>query len=577
MASVTRRIANAEIADRFARLADLLELQDDNPFRVRAYRNAARVISGLSRPLADLVAEEADLEVLPGIGEAIAEKIHVIVETGRLPALDEAAKKTPLVLTDLLRIPGLGPKRVKELYDSLDVKSGAELKQAAEDGRLAELPGFGEKLATKIASALANLAEEQTRFRLADAENLAQPLIEYLEKLPGVQRVVIAGSLRRRRETVGDLDILVIAKNGRKILEKLAKFESVRDVVSLGDTRATVHIAMNLQVDVRVVAAVSFGAALYYFTGSKAHNVAVRRIAQEKKFKLNEYGLYRGEKRIAGKTEKELAKALGLAWIPPELRENTGEIEAALRGKLPKLIELSDLRGDLHSHTTATDGHDSLEDMAQAARERGYEYLAITDHTRSTRIANGLDPKRLRKELEAVDHLNEGFKDFRLLKSAETDILEDGSLDLPDDVLGELDFVLGTIHSHFELSEAKQTRRLLKAFDNPLLSGLAHPTARQIGQREPIRFDIEKVFAAAAERHIFLEVNGQPARLDLNDLHCRHAREMGVMLAISSDSHSTSDLAKIRFAVDQARRGWIEAKDVINTRPLKEFLERLRS
>ncbi|MGH8427938.1 MAG: DNA polymerase/3'-5' exonuclease PolX [Gammaproteobacteria bacterium] len=573
---MARRIANAEIADKFDRLADLLELQDDNPFRVRAYRNAARVISGLPRPLADLVAEESDLEVLPGIGEAIAEKIHVIVETGRLPALDEAAKKTPLVLTDLLRIPGLGPKRVKELHDALGVKNAADVKRATEDGRLAGLPGFGEKLAAKIAGAISNLAGEQGRFRLADAENLARPLVEYLKDLKGVRRVVIAGSLRRRRETVGDLDVLITAKNGKEILDKFAKFEGVRDVVSLGTTRATVHLAMNLQVDARVVPEASFGAALYYFTGSKAHNVAVRRIAQEKKLKLNEYGLYRGEKRIAGKNEKELAKALGLAWIPPDLRENTGEIEVALKGKLPRLIELSDLRGDLHSHTTATDGHDSLEDMAQAARERGYEYLAVTDHTRSTRVANGLDPKRLRKELEVIDRLNEGFKDFRLLKSAETDILEDGSLDLPDDVLGELDFVLGTIHSHFELSEAKQTRRLLKAFDNPLLAGLAHPTARNIGRREPIRFDVEKVFSAAAELGIFLEVNSQPARLDLNDTHCRHAKEMGVQLAISSDSHSTSDLAKIRFAVDQARRGWIEAKDVINTRPLKKFLKRLR-
>lgn len=573
---MAKRIANAEIADKFERLADLLELQDENPFRVRAYRNAARVIAGHARPLADLVAEEAALDELPGVGEAIAEKIKTIVATGKLPALEAAAKKTPLVLTDLMRTPGLGPKRVKELYDALGVESGAELKQAAEDGRLAALPGFGEKLAMKIASALANLGEEQTRFRLADAENLAQPLIEFLEKLPGVEKVVIAGSLRRRRETVGDLDVLVIAKEGRKILEKLSKFERVRDVVSLGGTRATVHVAMNLQVDVRVVPAVSFGAALYYFTGSKAHNVAVRRIAQDKKLKLNEYGLFRGEKRIAGKTEEALSKALGFEWIPPELREDAGEIEAARKNKLPKLVELSDLRGDLHSHTTATDGHASLEDMARAAQERGYDYLAITDHTRSTRVANGLDAKRLRKELEKIDRLNEGFKGFRLLKSAETDILEDGSLDLPDSVLKKLDFVLGTIHAHFELSEPKQTKRILKAFDNPLLTGLAHPTARHIGKREPIHFDVEKVFGAAAEGGIFLEVNGQPARLDLNDVLCRHAKDMGVMLALSSDSHSSSDLAKIRFAVGQARRGWVEATDVINTRPLAAFLKLLR-
>jgi DNA polymerase (family X) len=570
---MVRRIANAEIADKFDRLADLLELQDDNPFRVRAYRNAARTLAGLSRPLADLVAEGADLDEIPGVGEAIAEKIKTIVASGKLPALDEAAKKTPLVLTDLMRIPGLGPKRVRELYETLEVKSAADVRRAAEDGRLAQLPGFGEKLAAKIGEAVKSLADEQKRFRLPDAEGLARPLVEYLEGLAGVQRVVIAGSLRRRRETVGDIDVLVVAKRGRKILEQLAKFEGVRDVVSLGDTRATVHLAMNLQVDVRVVPETSFGAALYYFTGSKAHNVAVRRIAQNRKLKLNEYGLYRGDKRIAGKTEEEVAKALGLAWIPPELREDAGEIEAARKNRLPKLVELSDLRGDLHSHTTETDGHDSLEAMAKAARERGYKYLAVTDHTRSTRIANGMDAKRLRKELERIDRLNDTFKSFRLLKSAETDILEDGSLDLPDEVLGELDFVLGTVHAHFDLVPAKQTRRLLTAFDNRLFSGLAHPTARHIGQREPIRFDADKVFAAAAERGIFLEVNGQPARLDLNDVLCRHAREKNVMLAISSDSHSTSDLAKIRFGVDQARRGWIEVEQVINTRPLGALLK----
>ena len=570
------RIANAEIADKFERLADLLELQDDNPFRVRAYRNAARMIAGYARPLADMVAEGADLDALPGIGEAIAEKIAVIVHTGRLPALEEAAKITPLVLTDLMRIPGLGPKRVKELYDALDIKSTADIARFAKSGRLAELPGFGDKLAAKIAGAVENLAEEQKRFRLADAENLAAPLLEYLGGLAGVKRVVVAGSLRRRRETVGDIDILVTAKNGAEILEKLTRFEGVREVVSRGDTRATVILAMHLQVDVRVVPEVSFGAALYYFTGSKAHNVAVRRIAQEKKLKLNEYGLYRGERRVAGKTEEELSKALGFAWIPPELRENAGEIEAARAQRLPKLVTLEDLRGDLHSHTTATDGHASLAEMAKAARERGYRYLAVTDHTRSTRVANGQDPKRLRRQLAEIDRLNETFDGFRLLKSAETDILEDGSLDLPDEVLAELDFVLGTIHSHFDLPEKKQTRRILTAFDHPLLSGLAHPTARQIGEREPARFDFDRVCRAAAERGIFLEVNGQPARLDLNDSHCRRARELGVMLAISSDSHSVSDLAKIRFGVDQARRGWIEKDDVINTRPLAKLLKLLR-
>ncbi|MGH8234957.1 MAG: DNA polymerase/3'-5' exonuclease PolX [Rhodanobacteraceae bacterium] len=573
---MVRHVANTEIADKFERLADLLELQGDNPFRVHAYRNAARVIAGHPRALADLVAEGADLDKLPGVGEAIAEKITSIVETGKLPALEKAARKTPLVLTDLMRVPGLGPKRVKQLHDALDVKGANDIVRAAKNGKLAMLPGFGEKLAGKIASAIEQLAGEQQRFRLSEAENLAAPLVEYLQGLDGVERVVIAGSLRRRKETVGDIDIVVTAKDGEAVLKQLTKFDGVRDVVSQGDTRATVILSMNLQVDVRVVPEAAFGAAMYYFTGSRSHNIAVRRIAQDKGLKLNEYGLYRGNKRVAGKTEEAIFKALGMAWIPPELREANGEIDAARKSRLPTLIAIEDLRGDLHSHTNATDGHARLEDMAAAARKRGYAYLAITDHTRSTRVAHGLDPKRLRRELEKIDRLNEGFKGFRLLKSAETDILEDGSLDLPDSLLKELDFVLGALHSHFNLSLKKQTKRVLKAFENPLLSGLAHPTARQIGEREPVNFDFEKICEAAAERGIFLEVNGQPARLDLDDWHCRMAKEMGVMLAISSDAHSTNDLDKIRFGVDQARRGWVEAKDVINTRPLREFMKLLR-
>ncbi len=570
------RITNAEIADTFERLADLLELQEANPFRVRAYRNAARVIENHAQPLAELVEEGADLDELPSIGEGIAEKITTLVNTGKLPALDEAARKTPLVLTDLMRIPGLGPKRVKELYDTLHIKSTEDILRAARRGKLAELPGFGDKLATKIADAVEHLAGEQKRFRLDEAETLAAPLVEYLQNLEHVKQVVIAGSFRRRKETVGDIDIVVTAKDGGTVLKQLTQFNGVREVVSQGETRATVMLGMNLQVDVRVVPEVSFGAALYYFTGSKAHNIVLRRMAQDKLLKLNEYGLYRGEKRIAGKTEEDLSKAFGMAWIPPELREDNGEIEAALKKKLPKLITLKDLRGDLHSHTTATDGHASLEEMAAAARELGYAYLAITEHTASTRIANGLDPKALRKHLAKIDKLNETFKGFRLLKSAETDILEDGSLDLPDDVLAELDFVLGSIHAHFDLPEAKQTKRILKAFDHSRFSGLAHPTARHIGQREPIRMNFEKVCAAAAERGIFLEINGQPKRLDLNDTHCRLARDMGVMLVISSDAHSTADLDTIRYGVDQARRGWIEAGDVLNTLPLNKLLKKIR-
>lgn len=569
---MARHIANAGIADKFERLADLLELQGDNPFRVGAYRNSARVIAAHARPFSELVAEGADLSKLPSIGEAIAAKIATIVETGRLPALDQAARKTPLVLTDLMRIPGLGPKRVKQLYDSLRVKSADDIARAAKNGKLAGLPGFGDKLAAKIAAAVAQPDGNPQRFPLAEAERIAVPLVEYLQELANTRRVAVAGSMRRRKESVGDIDIVVVAKDGNMILRQLAQFDGVRDVVSQGGTRATVILAMGLQVDVRVVPEASFGAALYYFTGSRAHCIAVRRIAQGKGLKLNEYGLYRDRRRIAGRTEESLSRALGMAWIPPELREDDGEIEAAQQRRIPELVQVDDLRGDLHCHASASDGDNGLEAMAAAARKRGYAYLAITDSIRPDG-ASRADAKRLRRQLERIDRLNEGFKGFRLLKSVEAGIREDGSLDVPEGVLDQLDLVLGTLHSHPGLSSAKQTRRILKAFDHPRLSGLAFQAPPPNDPSQPLDFDFRKICEAAAGRGIFLEVNGHSVQAGLDRSRCRMATDMGVMLAISSDA---GELAGIRHGVDQARRGWIEAADVVNTRPLRALLKLLR-
>lgn len=575
--SVGKQIANAEIARALDQLADLLELQNDNPFRVRAYRNAARSIANETRSVAERIAEGFDPDDLPGVGEGIAARIQTLVETGHLPDLDTANRKWPASLIDLLQVPNLGPKRVRSLYQALNITTLAELKKAVDDGHVADLPGFGSKLATKIGDAIQHVEEATRRFRLADAESLAAPLMEFLQRLTGVSRAEIAGSLRRRKETVGDLDIVLEARDPHETLARVVQYSGIRDVASRGPTRATVHLAMGLQVDIRVISSPSFGAALYYFTGSKAHNVAVRKIAQAMGLKLNEYGLYRGTHRIAGKSEAEVATALGIEWIPPELREDSGEIEMARQHRLPKLITVDGLRGDLHAHTRESDGHDSLEAMAAAAQRLGYQYLAITDHTQSTRIASGLNAARLLGQIQAIDRLNQQFDGFRLLKSAETDILRDGSLDLPDSILKKLDFVLATIHSDFGLSESEQTRRLLKAFDNPLVKGLAHPTCRLIGERPPIKFDQDSVFRAAAAREIFLEVNSQPARLDLNDQLCRHAVQLGVALAISSDAHSVADLAKVRYGVDQARRGWVEAEHVVNTQSLSHLQRALRN
>lgn len=569
-------VQNAEIAALFTRYADLLEVEDANPFRVRAYRNAARVVGGDSRSMADLLSAGRDLTELPGIGKDLAAKIAVIVATGRLPQLEEAQRRTPGALSDLMQLPGLGPKRVRLLYRELKIRSHEDLLRAVRSGRLAELPGFGPKLVQKITDALLHATASPKRIRLADAEQTVKPILANLRRSPGVKSVEVAGSFRRRQETVGDLDILAVTARPAAVMRRFVGYESVAEVLSQGETRSSVRLRSGLQVDLRAVPQESQGAALYYLTGSKAHNIAVRKLAQARGLKINEYGVYRGAKRIAGRSEAELFETLGLAYIPPELRENRGEIAAAARGRLPKLITVADLRGDLHSHTRETDGRDSLRDMADAARARGYEYLAVTDHTRRVGVAHGMDERRLRSQIAVIDRLNAGFRGFRLLKSAEVDILEDGSLDLPDGVLRELDVVVGAVHYGLDMPRARQTRRLLKALDHPRLHILAHPTGRLVDGRRPMDYDFERVLRAVKEHGCHLEVDSQPERLDLDDVHCKLAKEMGIRLVISSDAHSADGLALIRFGVDQARRGWLESRDVLNTLPLSGLLAGLK-
>lgn len=569
-------VDNAEIAELFNRYADLLEIQDANPFRVRAYRNAARVVGASSRGMADLVAEGRDLDELPGIGKDLAAKIATIVRTGALPQLAQLETRVPRALADLMNLPGLGPKRVKLLYRELGIRSFEDLKRAIRTGALQAVPGFGAKTSARIEAALDSRGIAPQRFKLADAEQVAAPLLAYLRGIEGVKTVTIAGSYRRRCETVGDIDILVTARRGVPVMQRFVAYDAVADVLSQGTTRASVRLRNRMQVDLRLVPDASYGAALYYFTGSKSHNIAVRRIAVGRGLKINEYGVHRGEQRIAGRSEEEIFASVGLPYIPPELRENRGEIEAARVGKLPALIELHDLRGDLHAHTTASDGHDSLEAMAAAARKLGRAYLAITDHSQQVRIAHGLDAKAFRAQFAAIDRLNAGFKNFHLLKGAEVDILADGNLDLPDAVLAEMDVVVAAVHYLLDLPAGKQTTRVLKALDNRRVQILAHPTTRLVNERPEFALHLEKILAAAAERGVALEINAHPDRLDLDDVHARAARDAGCKLVISTDAHGTAGLANMRFGVDQARRAWLSRENVLNTLPVEKLLRALR-
>lgn len=567
-----RHIRNSEVAETFNLVANLLDIQGANPFRVRAYRNAARVVAAESRSVAEMAEREHELETLPGVGRDLAGKIAEIVHTGELSMLKELEKKTPASLTSMMRIPALGPKRIRALFEGLGIKNLEELKAAAEAGKIKTLPGFSAKTEKRILEEIAKLRKRgPERVKWAEAEDIVSKLVPYLEEVEGVKRVIVAGSFRRKRETVGDLDILVTCKKGSSVMERFIHYPEVREIVSHGPTRSIVILRSGIQVDVRVVPERSYGAALHYFTGAKNHTITIRAMAIKKGLKINEYGVYRGHKRIAGLTEEEVYRTVGLPYIEPELREGRGEIEAAQKGKLPKLIELKDLRGDLHAHTTATDGRNTLEEMAKAARELGYEYLAITDHSERLTVASGLNEERLMQQIREIDRLNEKLNGIVILKAIEVDIMEDGRLDLPDRVLQHLDLRVCSIHYKFNLSREKQTERLLRAMDSPYCNIIGHLTGRLINQRDAYDLDFERVFEAAKERGVFLEINAQPERLDIDDRICRQAKEMGLKFAISSDAHSTESLKFIRFGVNQARRGWIEANDVINTRPLKEL------
>jgi DNA polymerase (family 10) len=569
-------VLNADIAGIFDEIADFLEIEGENPFRIRAYRNAARTVSGLGSELKDMVAEEEDLTRLPGIGKELAAKIHEILETGTAKALIKLQQRIPQTVIEMLKLPGLGPRRVRILYQELKIENLAQLSEAARQGRIRDQEGFGEKTEKAILEAVEARAQKEKRFKIAAVKPTVDRLIGFVKNVPGVIDAVAAGSYRRCRETVGDLDILVSARKTSPVMKRFLEYDAVAEVLSGGTTRASVVLQSGLQVDVRRVAQSSFGAALQYFTGSKAHNIAIRRLGQQQGLKINEYGVYRFEKQVAGKTEKSVYQAVGLPYIPAELRENRGEIEAAREKRLPELVERKDLKGDLHLHTRASDGHNSIEEMALAARKHGLKYIAVTEHSDQLKVAGGLNPPRLMQQIDEIERLNDQLKGIRILKGLEVEILKDGTLDLPDAVLAKLDLVVGTVHSHLNLPLEKQTERILRAMDQRYFTMLAHPTGRLIDEREPYSVDMNRIIHKARDRGCFLELNSNPRRLDLYDIYCQAAKAEGVLVSINSDAHSTNDFNNLTFGVGQARRGWLEKNDVLNTRPLAQLQKLLK-
>lgn len=571
--TTAKPVENADIARVFREIADLLEIEGENQFRIRAYRNAARVVEESAEPIEEVVRHDGHhLAELPGIGKDLAGKIEEVVRTGTLRLLRELEHEAPPGAAELMRVAGLGPKRARVLCEKLSVRSLAGLKRAARAHHVRDLPGFGARTEEKILRELESRGAEETRLRRATAAEYADAVLEYVRATPGVTQADVGGSYRRCRETVGDIDILAAADHGGPVIERFVNYPTVAEVLARGRTKASVRLKSGLQVDLRVLDDACYGAGLHYFTGSKAHNIAIRRIGQQRGLKINEYGVFRGKRRVAGRTECEVFDSVGLPWIPPELRENRGEIDAARARQLPHLVELSDIHGDLQSHTTDSDGRASLEEMAEAAEAMGYEYLAITDHTPTVRIAGGLDARGFRGQWKRIDKLNARLRKLTLLKGAEVDIHADGTLDLDNATLAAFDIVLVSLHSKLDLPLPAQTKRIVRALGNPWVDVLAHPTGRLIGTRHGAQFDSDVVFRAAADAGVMLEVNAQPERLDVDDIMARAAVVHGVRLTLGTDAHAPAELRFMRWGVDQARRGWVERKDVANTRTLSALL-----
>lgn len=567
-------VHNKDVSDILNELADLLDIEGANEFRVRSYREAAQTIEDLSENVRDKVEEGEDLTEIPGIGESMSDKMEEIVETGSLEQLEEMEQKVPEELSTLLNLEGLGPERVKDLHQELGIDSREDLEEAVENKEIRELEGFGKKTEANIREELERSDGEEERTMFSVAEEYAESLLEYLEQIEEIADVEMAGSYRRRKETVGDLDILVLCDDSEKVMDHYTSFEDVEEVVSKGETKSTIRLKSGLQVDLRVIAEESYGAAMMYFTGSKDHNIELRDRALDRDMKLNEYGLFdEDDEPVAQETEEEIYEVLDLSWITPELRENRGEVKVAEKGELPDLVTPEEMKGDIHMHTTSTDGKSSIKEMAEAARDMGHDYIAITDHSERVSVASGLDADELADQIKKVEEVDEELDDIRILKGIEVDILKDGTLDLPNDILKQLDLRICSVHYHQNLPEEEQTERIIKAMENPYFDILAHPTGRQIHERGEMDLDMEEIMDAAEEYDCIFELNASPHRLDLDDHYCKMAKERGLKIEISTDAHSIGELKYQRYGVYQARRGWLEAEDVINTYDVDELLE----
>jgi DNA polymerase (family 10) len=565
---------NSEVAKVFQDIADLLELKGENVFKIRAYQKAARAIEHYPKELKVMIEEGEDLESIPGVGEAIAKKTTELITTGKLGYYENLKAEFPQGITNLLAIPGIGPKTANKLSSELGISSVDELERAINEGRVAKLFRLGEKTADNILHQIQALRRKDQRIPIGEALPIVEEIIVALRPIPGVRNLTAAGSLRRFRETVGDIDLMGTADNPKEVIDAFVALPLVRQVLAQGSTKASVIVSGGLQVDLRMVEHDSFGSLLQYFTGNKQHNISLREKWRKQGLKLSEYGItvVATGKLEKFATEEEFYHRLGMQYIPPEIREAQGEIEKAEQGAIPKLVELTDIKGDLHAHTEWSDGHDSIEELALAAQDMGYQYIAVTEHSAGRGIAHGLDVDRLRQQVAEIKALNERLSGIRVLTGTEVDIRADGSLDLPHEILSELDMVNAAVHSAMNQSEERMTRRVINAIENPDVDMIVHPTCRLIGEREPVAIDLEAIFQAAAKYNKIMEINAMPERLDLKDIHAFRARELGVKLAIGTDAHSIGHLGLMRFGVGVARRAWCEPQHILNTLPLAELL-----
>lgn len=559
-------------------IALLLELKDDNVFKIRAYHNAARVLEGEPEDLKTLI-ETGRLEELKGIGPAISEKVRELFEKGRLKYYEELKKSFPTGVFDLLRIQGLGPKRVKILYQKLKIKSVAELEKAARENKLLKLEGFGEKTEENILRGIESLKKSSGHFLISQARKEARQFVDYLKRQKGIQKIEVAGSIRRQKEIVKDIDILVTAKDAGKIHNAFVKYPAVESVIAHGETKSSVTLKSGINCDLRTVSEKEFPFALYYFTGSKEHNVEMRTIAKRAGYKINEYGLFKGNRFIPCADEEKIFKKFGFHYIPPELREGEGELKAAQKGELPRLVEEKDIRGVFHVHSTYSDGVASLEEMIASAEKRGFEYVGISDHSQSAKYAHGLEPARLKEQRKEIDRLVKKYSKIQIFWGIESDIRADGKLDYPDSILADFDFVIGSIHDHFNLSEEEQTNRILHAMDSKYLTFVGHLTGRLLLAREGYGVDHIKIIDGAKTKQVTIELNANPHRLDLDWRYCPYAKKQGVQVSINPDAHSVDGFGDVTYGVGIARKGWLEKKDVVNTLPVSEiekFLKKRR-